>query len=557
MKVRRRCYAWLALLGVGGPCTATLADSAPPPVEAEFSRPRPANVPADDELVALGATIGKIELDRRQVFDTTQSETDGWIFRAANRFHKLTRPSVIQTQLLFETGDTYDPREVEESERILRLNEFFFDAAIVPMAYNDGVVDLLVTTRDLWSIEPEISFSRSGGENQTVLGVEDENFLGTGALIGARVESDLDRDSNLFYFSDRQVGRRWLSVDASYGDNSDGTEVFLRVQRPFFALDTRRAGGLTTLHNDRVESLYRLGDEVVDYRQDESFFDAWVGWSGGLRNSWVRRWRLGIVHHDNRFAEPPNGVRAGPVPTDRKLVYPYISVDILEDEFIKGSNIEQISRTEDFYLGTRVSATVGYAGTSLGSDRSAWMLAATAQKGFGDTEKRMLLLNAETSGRIESGRTANAIIESSARYYHRLSPKWLRTISLQATKGINLDLDRPMQLGGDTGLRGYPVRYQSGDSRVLFSIEQRYFTDWYPWRIVRVGAAAFFDAGRSFGDNPIGGESLGWLRSVGVGLRLAPTRGSRKMFHIDVSFPLDGDSSIDSVQIDFQGRRSF
>ena len=170
---------------------------------------------------------------------------------------------------------------------------------------------------------------------------------------------------------------------------------------------------------------------------------------------------------------------------------------------------------------------------------------------------KLLLVNGSLGGRIESGRTVNGTLALRARYFHRLSPKWLRSITVAGIKGSRLDLDRPLQLGGDTGLRGYPVRYQSGDSRVLLSFEQRYFTDWYPWQIMRVGAAAFFDVGRTFGDNPIGGQSLGWLRSAGVGLRLAPTRGGRKVFHLNVAFPLDGDPTIDSVQISLQGKRSF
>ncbi len=458
---------------------------------------------------------------------------------------------------MFAAGDTFDPRKLRESERILRSNQFFFDAAVVPMRYTDGVVDIRVTTRDLWSIEPALSVKRSGGQNQTVLGLEDENFLGTGALLGAQVERDLDRDSTLVYFSDRQIGKRWISVGASYADNSDGSRATLSVARPFFALDTRWAAGISMVDNDRTDSLYRLGDEVLDYRHDEQFLDVWRGWSAGLQNGWVRRWRAGIVAHDNRFAPPLDGVRAGAVPRDRKLVYPYLSIDVLEDNFIKASNVEQMARTEDFFLGTRFSASIGYAGLTLGSNRSAWLISGSAQRGFGSAEKRMLLLDANTSGRRESDNTSNAVVSFSSRYYHRLSPKWLRFMTLRATKGVNLDLDRPLQLGGDTGLRGYPVRYQSGDSSVVFSVEQRYFTDWYPWQIMRVGGAVFFDMGRTFGNNPVGGESEGWLRNVGFGLRLAPTRGGRKVFHLDIAFPLDGDSSIDSVQINVEGKRSF
>ena len=107
-------------------------------------------------------------------------------------------------------------------------------------------------------------------------------------------------------------------------------------------------------------------------------------------------------------------------------------------------------------------------------------------------------------------------------------------------------------------MRGYPLRYQNGDSKMLITIEQRYFTDWYPFRLMRVGGAIFADAGRVWGRNPLGSEPLGWLKDVGFGLRLAPTRSSSsKMVHIDVAFPLDGDPTIDSVQISLEAKRSF
>ena len=126
------------------------------------------------------------------------------------------------------------------------------------------------------------------------------------------------------------------------------------------------------------------------------------------------------------------------------------------------------------------------------------------------------------------------------------------------TAGNNLDLDNPVELGGDTGLRGYPLRYQSGDSKILVTLEQRFFWDWYPFRLFRVGGAVFADTGRTWGDNPLGGSSRGWLSDVGFGLRFAPTRtGSRKIVHLDIAFPLDGDQSIDSVQILLGSKKRF
>ena len=90
------------------------------------------------------------------------------------------------------------------------------------------------------------------------------------------------------------------------------------------------------------------------------------------------------------------------------------------------------------------------------------------------------------------------------------------------------------------------------------TIEQRYFTDWYPFRLARIGGAIFADVGRVWGRNPLGDEPRGWLTDVGIGLRIAPTRGSSgKMLHIDLAFPLNGDASIDNVQILLEAKRGF
>ena len=77
-------------------------------------------------------------------------------------------------------------------------------------------------------------------------------------------------------------------------------------------------------------------------------------------------------------------------------------------------------------------------------------------------------------------------------------------------------------------------------------------------KLFRVGGAIFADTGRTWGDNPLGGESLGWLSDVGFGLRFAPTRtGTRSIIHLDIAFPLDGDPTIDSVQILLESKKGF
>ena len=104
-------------------------------------------------------------------------------------------------------------------------------------------------------------------------------------------------------------------------------------------------------------------------------------------------------------------------------------------------------------------------------------------------------------------------------------------------------------LGGDNGLRGYPLRYQSGEHRALFTVEERVYTDWYPFRLFRVGGAVFYDIGRAWGgpfQNPV---NPGWLSDVGFGLRILSARASfGNVVHADIAFPLNPDPNIRSMQ---------
>ncbi|HMB72642.1 MAG TPA: BamA/TamA family outer membrane protein, partial [Gammaproteobacteria bacterium] len=121
-----------------------------------------------------------------------------------------------------------------------------------------------------------------------------------------------------------------------------------------------------------------------------------------------------------------------------------------------------------------------------------------------------------------------------------------------------LDAENQILLGGDNDLRGYPLRYQSGEKSALLSFEQRFYTDWYPFRLIRVGYAFFFDAGRVWDDDPRGTPNTGTLYDVGVGLRLTSPRSSgRSVVHIDLAFPINAPADIDDVQLVLEKKASF
>jgi hemolysin activation/secretion protein len=131
-------------------------------------------------------------------------------------------------------------------------------------------------------------------------------------------------------------------------------------------------------------------------------------------------------------------------------------------------------------------------------------------------------------------------------------------VALSTTVTDSLDPDLQLLIGGDNGVRGFPLRYESGTSRGIFTIEQRVFTDWYPFRLARVGAAVFGDVGRTWGSGVVGNSDPGLLRDVGIGIRLGNTRtGLGNVLHVDFAFPLNSVPGIRKVQFLVQTYETF
>ena len=120
--------------------------------------------------------------------------------------------------------------------------------------------------------------------------------------------------------------------------------------------------------------------------------------------------------------------------------------------------------------------------------------------------------------------------------------------SVNAKAKTNLQLGEQLLLGGDNGLRGFPLGFQNGSKSVVFTAEKRFHYDWYPYSLAKFGAVAFADVGTAWGD----GNDPKILADVGIGLRIIPTRSSStKAIHLDLAFPVNGDD-VDNFQINIK-----
>lgn len=514
-----------------------------------------------EALEAAGLRIGEIIIDNGDVFDPSIPQENHTIFRLANRLHIETRPEVVRDQLLFKSGDLYSAHLVHESERILRANTYLFDARVEPVRIHDGKVDLVVHTKDVWTLNPGVSFGRSGGENSSGFQFEESNLLGTGRSIMLGYDQDVDRSKREIRYTDPHFRGTWNELKLDYADNSDGKLREVAYQQPFYSLATTRAGGVDYRDWDRVDSRYNMGDVVDKFRHVEEHLEGSAGWANRAANSdWVQRFSFGVAYDSDQFETIVDPLAATNLPENRRFAYPFVDVEFLQDAFEERRNQDQIERTEDFYAGPYLRARVGYASTAWGSDRDSTLVALKAGTTIehGDEHKYSLVLESKGGARYERGHIANALYSAEGRYYWRVSQSQLFFASLSGTISENLDPDQQVLLGGDNGLRGYPLRYQDGSSRALLTLEQRIYTNYYLFRLFHVGGAVFFDMGRTWGRGTISGPTEGLLKDVGVGLRFGSSRSAfGNVIHVDLAFPLDGDSSIDKVQLVVETKKSF
>jgi hypothetical protein len=508
------------------------------------------DLPSDAQLEADGVRIGEIRIQNQEIFDLDNPAENNWLFRTADELHIRTRESAIRAQLLFRSGDLYSRRLLDETARNLRQNASFMrEPEIYPLRYHDGVVDLMVVTHDVWTLQPGINFGRSGGSNTSSIDVSDDNFLGLGKYVELGHGENVDRTSTFAQWADPNVwGSRWQD-SLSYQNNSDGNAWGIGAAYPFYSLETRYDGGGSTGSSRSVVTRYNLGNPYDAYQFDWRVTDVFFGRALLVNEFWTERLLIGFRHDQSEFSPALNHTLLAPLPADRNLAYPYLRMQWLQNNYTTTRNLELIAFTEDLHFGLDASAGLGWAAPAFGADRKALLADTEIGYNWRFGPRNFLFVYGRLYSRLEDGHMDDSVVSGNASYYLTTSERSKLLVHLSADAGHRLDLDHNFEIGGDSGLRGYPLRYQNGDSRAQFTVEERVYTNWFLFQLVHVGGAVFFDMGRTWGSTPVPTPQLGVLKDFGVGLRLGNARSSfGSVIHIDLATPLDGDSSISKLQ---------
>lgn len=529
-----RRYRWLAWLGI--------ALSAPAAAQTD--------VPSFAELEAAGAVIGEIRIDTRNIFDLGDPHESGIAYRAANALHAKTRPELIRRSLLFKSGDRVSVRLIEETERLIRATSTVYDVTIRPSRYGEGVVDLDVVTRDTWTLQPGLKLRHEGGKTSGAVNIKETNLAGTGTTLGFERSSTVDRNGTSFELGHDHLFDGWTAASLERSRFNDGSSESLSLARPFYALDTRWAATASETKFNRLDSLYSAGDIVAKYRHRQEAVEFSGGVSRGLVDGWVQRYSAGLSYQSDTYLLEPGEAAPPSVPPDATRAAPFLRYEVIEDDYLPVMDRERIRRPEYFAMGLHSQVQVGRALSVLGSTDQPWLLNASLSKGFRLPAGQQLLASGAYTNQYGSTIGDVRTFSANMRWFVPQSGSYLLYLSASTDLVRSPNIADELLLGGDSGLRGYPLRYQRGTHRQLFSVEERYYTDWYPLRLFRVGFAVYYDVGRAW-DSQLGNPNNGWLNDVGIGLRVLSARSSfGNILHVDLAFPVHRtDSNIKTRQL--------
>lgn len=508
-----------------------------------------------DEL--KGRVIRKIRYMRVGVFDENDPDENNSLYRFLNSLHINTKEYVIASQILFKQGDTVDPEVILETERLLRRRDYLTGAFIVPERICQGTVDLVVVTRDSWSFEVEGSFSHSGGDSSSGVGLSDDNILGTGTSFSIGYEQEADRTGIRYSLStDHLFSSRW-STRLAYADNSDGENIIVELERPFFSRHTPWAAGVTYSDVGEAEIIRSKGDEINGYRHEQALQQVYFGHALAVSRDFTQRLLGGYTIEEDRFYANDDTTELG-IPENRKASYPWLEYQLLEDRYAVYRNLNQIQRTEDVAMGVTLGFRVGYGEAEPGSHGDVLRYLGSYQHIFSVDDVHLLRLYLGVNGRdhMDSNDHDSSIWSSKISYNHMHSYKNRWYTSLAYDAGQDLEQHEELTVGGIVGMRGYPTSFQRGKKRFLATLERRYYSDWHWFNLVRVGAVAFLEAGKAW-DGPDNNDNK-ILANFGLGLRLSSSKVRvGNVVHLDIATPLVEREGIDEYQILVKAKRQF
>jgi hypothetical protein len=480
--------------------------------------------------------VGRITVRPLDVYSDAEA-TRGALYGAADKLHIETRESVIRKFLLFREGEEYHPERLQETERNLRALHFLKSASVVASAPHDGVVDVVVTTQDSWSIAPETQASNKGGGSTFGASLSETNLFGTGRSLALRWDKNVDRTRFGIDLQDPAVNSSHWNARVAYAVTSDGYDRLLHMRRPFYSFATPWAVDVTFQSLRQNDRRYASGFEVDRFRRDHLFGVVSFGRALDPNDSQANRVVGGLRIARDEFFRVSGEV----VPESRDFHYLFVRYEHARNDFVKLNFINKDLRYEDFNLGRTYSLEAAVSPHVAGASGNTFFARACLADGFRTGANGFIVPSFTVDSRFDGG-VQNAVSTASVNYVQRYDGQHpSATVGrIAMTSGWRLDRDQQFFADGLTGLRAYRLHAFAGSRSVVANLEHRLYLGREVAQLLSPGIVAFVDAGNAtYG----GGAQLMKLKTdVGIGVRVGLPRTPKNLLRIDLAYPLNSEA---------------
>ncbi len=570
------------------PLPASVALPPPPPTPAPPHLGKLEQESVNDALVDLGIridahpegkTVRAVHVVNQEVF----SRRDWW-FRWFNIFHRTTRGYIIERELLVHAGDRYDAALIDESVRNLQstsgttvgadvfpapdLSSVIVILPVIPspqeLSQQPGTVDLLVVTRDVWSLRFNTNFEfQQSTLSLLETSLSENNLFGWRKFFSFGFSLDLGAIwTGPTYFDPNLLGSRvtlYATANAYYSRDTgdyEGNAEAVSVHYPLYSLASHWGAGLEVVHSDtlvrsfrglspRLVNLVDIGPDAFSptveqvpyiYRRKITTVDATVTRQFGVKV--IQRVTLG--HHvDSHQSEVPEGFPdpaqaplflAQIAPVSETRSEPFVQYQLFTPHYAVYRDLNTFDLRENVQLGPSLTASLAYGSPELGADfRAVPMLLSlgwTAAPYGGVTQ-----IAVQGSARLRDQTFIDQHFTARVYFASPMLGRRLRIVAQMAVGTIRNDTQRGIfVLGGDTGLRGYAIGDFFGTTEVLGHVELRTA----PVAIFsqRIGGLLFYDVG----DAAASFSSIVPMHDFGAGIRWLIPQLNSTVIRIDWAF---------------------
>ena len=477
--------------------------------------------------------IRSVEVRRLNIF--APNETRSFFARLANSLHRTTRQTVVRRELLFGPGSPYDSALVQETGRNLRGLGIFRRVSIDSARTDSGLV-ARVTTADGWSTKVIANISSTGKSVVPVLGIADNNFLGTGTYVGLRYRRNPDRSMVTATFQALRFLPGRIGLSLQYEDRSDGRLEFASLTKPFYSLSARTSWGFAG--DTRQVRVLRFfdGEDTARVELQRRYAIGYGSVARALRASpegYIRVGLNGQIRRDD-YADQQRLDTLGHTVTGAVGAF----LQWRRAHFLVSSGLQGFAREEDIDVSTVLGFGVNLTPRGFGYPEDGVVTALTIGTGFGRAD-RFVQLSGSTIGRFTGDGLDSASVHLAATAYLRPGARQLAV--LHAARGWQR---RPppggeFDLGLGLGPRAFRQHSFTGDRAFFTSAEYRFtLTDEF-LKLSALGLAGFVDYGGAWYAGTK--RRTGW--DFGTGLRFGPTRTtSVRNTRLDVAYRVKNDA---------------